>query len=119
MSNYFDINSLIKGAETKQCCVTISKRGTGKLSACAVSGNPENGLVDQTSVIDTTPFRKKYSIDENGKFGHYKSGKCEICGKETTQVDADLLWCGLPTYLCSDKCHSEYWSGLVDQTKED
>lgn len=78
-----------------------------------------HGLVNQTAAIDIAPFRKKYRIDENCKFGHYKSGKCEICGEETTQVDADLLWCGLPTYLCSDKCYSKYWSSMIDKTKED
>lgn len=69
--------------------------------------------------IDTSAFRKEYSIDENGKFGQYKSGKCRICGKETTQVDASLLWDGLVTHLCSDICYGEYWGSLVNQTKED
>lgn len=59
--------------------------------------------------IDTTEFRKIYRIDDNGKFGHYKEGKCIVCEKSTTQCDADMLFCGIPTYLCSDECHFEFW----------
>ena len=55
-------------------------------------------------------FREAYSIDENGRFGHYKSGNCKVCGKSTTQVDATMLWDGIVTHLCSDECHDAYWS---------
>ena len=78
-------------------------------------------------VIDTSAFRKTYRVDAKGKYAHYKSGKCSVCGKETSQCDASLLWDGLVTYICSDGCNREYWkmlfpheaNGLVDQTEED
>lgn len=60
--------------------------------------------------IDTSSFCAKYKIDDNGKYGHYKTGVCEVCGKETTQVDATMLWDGIPVYLCSDECHDKYWN---------
>ena len=63
--------------------------------------------------IDTSEFRKRYRVDDNGRYAHYKIGECEICGKETTQVDAALLYDGLPTYLCSEKCYAEFWRVLI------
>lgn len=62
--------------------------------------------------IDTTYFRATYKVDEEGKYAHYKKGKCEVCGNTTTQCDASLIYDGLVTYLCSDKCHDEYWISL-------
>lgn len=59
--------------------------------------------------INTTAFRKKYQIDDNGKYDHYNPGKCVVCSEDTTQVDAALLWDGIVTYLCSDSCHDDYW----------
>lgn len=59
--------------------------------------------------INTMAFCKKYQIDNNGKYGHCNSGKCMVCGKDTTQVDAALLWDGIATYLCSDNCYAIYW----------
>ena len=59
--------------------------------------------------IDTSKFRAKYSIDNDGRFGHYKNGECAVCGHSTTQCDATMLWYGVPIYLCSEECHTKYW----------
>lgn len=60
--------------------------------------------------IDTSTFRIKYRIDAEGKYGHYKEGKCSMCEKYTSQCDASLLWTGVVAYLCSDQCYKEYWT---------
>lgn len=57
-------------------------------------------------------WKEKYKIDENAEFGQYKSGKCEECGKVTSQVDAAMLWYGIPVYLCSNKCAEQHWRKL-------
>ena len=69
--------------------------------------------------IDTSSFRKIYHVDAEGKYAYYKLGKCSVCGKETSQCDASLLWDGIVDYICSDECDSKYWSSLVDQTEEE
>ena len=66
-------------------------------------------------VIDTSSFRSKFHVDEEGKFAHYKEGKCEVCGKVTSQCDASLLWDGLVTYLCSEECASKYRHDISDK----
>lgn len=65
-------------------------------------------------VINTSAFRERFSIDEEGKFGHYKSGLCETCRCLTSQVDATMLWDGIPTYLCSNECYDAYWTKISD-----
>lgn len=58
-------------------------------------------------------FRRRYNVDAANKFAQYKIGECEVCGKETTQVDAALLYVDLPTYLCSEECYAKYWRVLI------
>lgn len=61
-------------------------------------------------VIDTSTFRKKFNVTPDGKFGYYKEMRCEVCGKLTNQHDGSMLWCGVPTPLCSDECYDKFWS---------
>lgn len=67
------------------------------------------------SVIDTSAFREEFKLTPDGKFGYYKEMPCEVCGKLTNQHDADMLWDGIPTPLCSDECASKYWSKISTQ----
>lgn len=71
--------------------------------------------------IDVKPFREKYNIKEDSDFAYYKHGKCVVCGKDTTQCDAAMLWYGIVTYLCSDECYKQHWQiiSLTGQTKEE
>lgn len=37
---------------------------------------------------------------------------CSVCGRFTRFYDGSMFWCGLPTPLCSTKCHAEYWGKI-------